>query len=46
MTAIDDLPPLRDVIKRHDLSARKSLGQNFLLDHNLLARIARTAGPL
>jgi 16S rRNA (adenine1518-N6/adenine1519-N6)-dimethyltransferase len=46
MTAIDDLPPLRDVIKRHDLSARKSLGQNFLLDLNLLARIARTAGPL
>src|SRR4051794_22675688 len=46
MTAIDDLPPLRDVIKRHDLSARKSLGQNFLLDLNLLARIARAAGPL
>jgi 16S rRNA (adenine1518-N6/adenine1519-N6)-dimethyltransferase len=46
MTAIDDLPPLREVIKRHDLSARKSLGQNFLLDLNLLARIARTAGPL
>jgi 16S rRNA (adenine1518-N6/adenine1519-N6)-dimethyltransferase len=46
MTAIDGLPPLRDVIKRHDLSARKSLGQNFLLDLNLLARIARTAGPL
>jgi 16S rRNA (adenine1518-N6/adenine1519-N6)-dimethyltransferase len=46
MTAIDDLPPLRDVIKRHDLSARKSLGQNFLLDLNLLTRIARSAGPL
>jgi 16S rRNA (adenine1518-N6/adenine1519-N6)-dimethyltransferase len=46
MTAIDDLPPLRDVIKRHDLSARKSLGQNFLLDLNLLTRIARAAGPL
>jgi 16S rRNA (adenine1518-N6/adenine1519-N6)-dimethyltransferase len=46
MTAIDDLPPLRDVIKRHELSARKSLGQNFLLDLNLLARIARAAGPL
>jgi len=46
MTGIDDLPPLRDVIKRHDLSARKSLGQNFLLDLNLLVRIARTAGPL
>jgi 16S rRNA (adenine1518-N6/adenine1519-N6)-dimethyltransferase len=46
MTTIDDLPPLRDVIKRHDLSARKSLGQNFLLDLNLLSRIARAAGPL
>jgi 16S rRNA (adenine1518-N6/adenine1519-N6)-dimethyltransferase len=46
MNTIDDLPPLRDVIKRHDLSARKSLGQNFLLDLNLLARIARAAGPL
>jgi len=46
MTAIDDLPPLRDVIKRHQLSARKSLGQNFLLDLNLTARIARAAGLL
>ncbi|ABD87862.1 16S rRNA (adenine(1518)-N(6)/adenine(1519)-N(6))-dimethyltransferase RsmA [Rhodopseudomonas palustris] len=46
MSGIDDLPPLRDVIKRHDLSARKSLGQNFLLDLNLLTRIARAAGPL
>jgi 16S rRNA (adenine1518-N6/adenine1519-N6)-dimethyltransferase len=46
MNAIDDLPPLRDVIRRHDLSARKSLGQNFLLDLNLTARIARAAGPL
>jgi 16S rRNA (adenine1518-N6/adenine1519-N6)-dimethyltransferase len=46
MTAIDDLPPLRDVIKRHQLSARKSLGQNFLLDLNLTTRIARAAGPL
>jgi 16S rRNA (adenine1518-N6/adenine1519-N6)-dimethyltransferase len=46
MSTIDDLPPLRDVIKRHDLSARKSLGQNFLLDLNLTARIARAAGPL
>ncbi len=43
---IDDLPPLRDVIRRHDLRARKSLGQNFLLDLNLTARIARAAGPL
>src|ERR1700741_4475577 len=46
MTAIDDLPPLRDVIREHSLSARKSLGQNFLLDLNLTARIARAAGPL
>ena len=41
-----DLPPLRDVIREHSLSARKSLGQNFLLDLNLTARIARAAGPL
>lgn len=46
MSAIDDLPPLRDVISRHGLSARKSLGQNFLLDLNLTTRIARAAGPL
>lgn len=46
MTAVDELPPLREVIKRHGLSARKSLGQNFLLDLNLTARIARAAGPL
>ena len=46
MSAIDDLPPLRDVIQRYDLTARKSLGQNFLLDLNLTARIARAAGPL
>jgi 16S rRNA (adenine1518-N6/adenine1519-N6)-dimethyltransferase len=46
VSAIDDLPPLRDVIRRHELSARKSLGQNFLLDLNLTARIARTAGSL
>ena len=43
---IDDLPPLREVIRRHGLTARKSLGQNFLLDLNLTARIARAAGPL
>ena len=43
---IDALPPLRDFIRRHRLSARKSLGQNFLLDLNLAARIARGAGPL
>lgn len=46
MTALDDLPPLRDVIRRYDLAARKSLGQNFLLDLNLTARIARAAAPL
>jgi 16S rRNA (adenine1518-N6/adenine1519-N6)-dimethyltransferase len=46
MTQIDDLPPLREVIRRHGLAARKSLGQNFLLDLNLTARIARAAGPL
>jgi 16S rRNA (adenine1518-N6/adenine1519-N6)-dimethyltransferase len=46
MTSIDDLPPLRDVIRRHELSARKSLGQNFILDLNLTSRIARAAGPL
>jgi 16S rRNA (adenine1518-N6/adenine1519-N6)-dimethyltransferase len=42
----DPLPPLRDVIRRYGLSARKSLGQNFLLDLNLTAKIARAAGPL
>jgi 16S rRNA (adenine1518-N6/adenine1519-N6)-dimethyltransferase len=42
----DALPPLREVIRRHDLRARKSLGQNFLLDLNLTGRIARAAGPL
>jgi 16S rRNA (adenine1518-N6/adenine1519-N6)-dimethyltransferase len=40
------LPPLREVIARHGLSARRSLGQNFLLDLNLTARIARAAAPL
>jgi 16S rRNA (adenine1518-N6/adenine1519-N6)-dimethyltransferase len=46
MTALDDLPPLREVIRQHDLSAKKSLGQNFLLDLNLTARIARSGGSL
>lgn len=46
MAQIDDLPPLRDVIAEHQLSALKSLGQNFLLDLNLTARIARAGGPL
>jgi len=40
------LPPLRDVIRRHGLAARKALGQNFLLDLNLTRRIARGAAPL
>ncbi|MEL6766265.1 MAG: 16S rRNA (adenine(1518)-N(6)/adenine(1519)-N(6))-dimethyltransferase RsmA [Pseudomonadota bacterium] len=42
----DGLPPLRSVIAAHGLAARKSLGQNFLLDLNLTRRIARAAGPL
>lgn len=46
MAAIDGLPPLRDVIERHGLDAKKSLGQNFLFDLNLTQKIARTAGPL
>ncbi len=46
MSAIDTLPPLREVIATHQLSARKSLGQNFLLDLNLTAKIARQAGDL
>lgn len=46
MSVIDDLPPLREVIRAHDLRARKSLGQNFLLDLNLTAKIARQAGDL
>ncbi len=40
------LPPLREVIARHGLAARRRLGQNFLLDLNLTARIARAAGDL
>jgi 16S rRNA (adenine1518-N6/adenine1519-N6)-dimethyltransferase len=43
---VPELPPLREVIARHALDARKSLGQNFLLDINLTRRIARAAGPL
>jgi len=46
VSGIDSLPPLRDVIATHDLQARKSLGQNFLLDLNLTAKIARAAGDL
>ena len=46
MSTIDSLPPLRQVINDHNLQARKSLGQNFLLDLNLTAKIARQAGDL
>ena len=46
MNRIDSLPPLRDVIATHGLNARKSLGQNFLLDLNLTSKIARQAGDL
>ena len=46
MSPIDDLPPLREVIGRHGLKAKRSLGQNFLLDLNLTSRIARAAGAL
>ena len=46
MAAIDGLPPLREVIAAHGLAAKKSLGQNFLLDLNLTAKIARAAGDL
>ncbi|HET8611535.1 MAG TPA: rRNA adenine dimethyltransferase family protein, partial [Sphingomonas sp.] len=46
MTALPTLPPLREVIARHGLSAERALGQNFLLDEQLLDRIARAAGDL
>jgi len=46
MAQLDDLPPLREVIRRHGLTPKKSLGQNFLFDLNLTARIARAAEPL
>ncbi|WP_374628130.1 16S rRNA (adenine(1518)-N(6)/adenine(1519)-N(6))-dimethyltransferase RsmA [Pannonibacter indicus] len=46
MSQIDGLPPLREVIRTHGLDAKKSLGQNFLLDLNLTSRIARSAGDL
>jgi 16S rRNA (adenine1518-N6/adenine1519-N6)-dimethyltransferase len=46
MAALDGLPPLREVIQRHGLDAKKALGQNFLLDLNLTQKIARTAGRL
>ena len=46
MGTIDGLPPLREVIRTHDLVAKRQLGQNFLLDLNLTAKIARSAGDL
>ncbi|NOZ31689.1 MAG: 16S rRNA (adenine(1518)-N(6)/adenine(1519)-N(6))-dimethyltransferase RsmA, partial [Alphaproteobacteria bacterium] len=46
MAQIDDLPPLREVIAKYGLSAKRHLGQNFLLDLNLTSRIARASGPL
>ena len=46
MSSIDDLPPLRDVIEKHELAAKKSVGQNFLLNLNLTSKIARLAGDL
>ena len=46
MSAIDDLPPLRQVIADHGIAAKKSMGQNFLLDLNLTAKIARAAGDI
>ncbi len=46
MSHIDDLPPLRETIARFDLAAKKSLGQNFLLDLNITMKIARSAGAL
>ncbi|WP_296763587.1 16S rRNA (adenine(1518)-N(6)/adenine(1519)-N(6))-dimethyltransferase RsmA [Sediminimonas sp.] len=46
MSGLDALPPLREVIAAHGLAPRKSLGQNFLLDLNLTAKIARQAGDL
>ena len=46
MSGIDGLPPLRTVIDRHGIAAKKALGQNFLLDLNLTAKIARLAGDL
>jgi 16S rRNA (adenine1518-N6/adenine1519-N6)-dimethyltransferase len=44
--APDGLPPLREVVQRHGIAPKKSLGQNFLFDLNLAGRIARAAGPL
>ncbi len=46
MSGLDALPPLRDVVRRHGLEARKSLGQNYLFDLNLTRKIARSTGSL
>ncbi len=46
MSEPDDLPPLREVVRRHDLMPKRALGQNFLFDLNLTGRIARSAGVL
>jgi len=46
VNTVDDLPPLREVIGKYGLRAKKSLGQNYIMDLNLTARIARTAGDL
>lgn len=46
MDTLDTLPPLREVMERHDLMPKKSLGQNFLLDGNITAKVARAAGAL
>ena len=46
MMSADVLPPLREVVEKYDLAAKKSLGQNFLFDLNLTGRIARACGPL
>jgi len=46
VSALDGLPPLREVVARHGLEPKKALGQNFLYDLNLTGRIARAAGPL
>ena len=46
MNALEQLPPLRDVVARFDIAPKKSLGQNFLFDLNLTRKIARAAGPL
>ncbi len=46
MDSLDQLPPLRDILQRDGLFARRSLGQNFIMDMNLTDKIARLAGPL